>query len=1804
MPRKQRRLGFLSRLWPFQAAIQRRLRRQPERHRRLALEPLDRRLPLAVNIVPVKDINTTLNGLGSNPADFVVVGDTMFFTAETAARGRELWKTDGTPDGTVMVKDINPGFLSSNPQHLTNVDGTLYFAADNGNVGNELWKSDGTAAGTVLVKDIYPGRSDSNPGDLVSFQGKLFFRADNGVVGAELWRSSGTPATTQLVRNIRPGPLGSAPSELTQFGDLLVFTADGGSGGGTTIWSTDGTPAGTQNLDPYASFNAPRNLKIINGYLFFLSHNGRLAISDATIGGIRPKLDAYDITDYVECGGYIIHNGSDSAWSDINGIEVKGNELWRAVVNFSLYNSNSEFSFLIQDHVPGPDSSNPSQLTVVNGFVYYRTEYQDQNGISKHLLWRSDLFNAPEQLTWEGTNVSDIFSFNGSVFGKIYGDGPYYFDASAYQIFRFDGNQRTSYGQFRDDFSLSSVVYKNQVYLNVNNGFNGSELWRYNPGQDRLQLFQDVNAGTADSRFWPDGYSFKASFNGRLIFAANNGGSSSRLWITDGTDSGTSLIKDFDVATGSQILNPYNFINIGSCVLFIANGNQLWRTDGTASGTTRLSAQHWIIRVMQEGPNGLMLYRVSTLAGDTELWRSDGTVAGTFRLALFPKDVQHYSLIHSFYNSLVNAGGYAYFNVWDASHGAELWRTDGTVAGTSLFQDIRPGDQSSFPDDLINLNGTLYFTAYTDAYGRELWRTDGTSAGTIRVTDLRSGPTSPTFSPWEVFDGRLYFGATDDNGAAWYQIESGALKEIPYTRNHGTTRLGNINGHLVYASSDSNLQNGYDIYALPAGSSSANLIGHIDTYFVNMYSIETEACLYFASWDAESESDYILWKTDGSASSVKQVLGFPNRSGADRPRPIGAVGKNLYLDYNSNGFWSIEDTSEYVQPILINGADSIAKIELFAVLGNKTLFLATDDQRGREIWRLVSGAAPTSVSLSSTSIPENQGSNSLVGSLSTIDPDVGDSFVYSLVTGIGDADNSSFQISGNQLFAKSNLNYEMQSSYSVRIRSTDTTGLLVEKSFVITIQDINEFAVTTPVDQDSAANRVLTTASAGSTVGVTSRATDNDGSNNVVTYSLLDNGGGRFAIHPTTGIVTLAQTLIDIGSITVPITVQAQSSDGSKSSAQFLIDVVFNTPLAGTSGNDQFEVSQLTPNRFLVKRNGVSVFDGAIGNGAQVTIDGGSGNDSLTILGRTNSDTFLIQNDSIRINGFNFVSQSIETRSVNGQGSADRFEVYGSIQALYGGDGQDQFLLADGSYTIGVIDGGNQADTIDYSLRKSNVYIAIDSGNATGVTSYLGIESFNGSQGQDVLYGRNVATDWAITDVDTTVVNSISYAGFEYLVAGAAADRFKFWTKDSRITGGIDGGGGNDTLYAFHQANIWNLTWFDQGTLEGAARFYSIENLVGGNSADRFVIYPTANYGTISGEGGNDELDYTSFRSPVTVIMALKTASGLGLFNSIESIVGSAADDLLVAGNTSNNWVIDGVGTGRLTAGTSAPLAFRSFETLRGGTGIDKFKIESGWVPSIVGGAGSDTISGPNQSNRWYVATAGAGNLNTNTTFREIENITGGDADDVIEFSPTGAITERLSGGAGTNTLSYQQLTSAQPVVVNQTPGIASRVGSLGADFQLILGGAGNDRIYACANVASVLVGNGGDDSLYGSTARDILIGGAGIDTLRGGSGDDVLIGGSTSYDADLVALQSLRSEWLSERSYGERIGNLFGNSPTSNRRNASYFWRNGVNDTLFDDGVIDLLFGESGDDWFIASSSDQKSDRLSGEQVADPNDP
>ena len=170
-------------------------------------------------------------------SDFVQLGEKLYFVADNGTSGKEIYVTDGTAEGTKLIKDINPdgdSFKIVGGSNFTEFGDKLYFVADDGTSGGELYVTDGTAEGTKLIKDINLGSGSSfevagelylSRPDFTEFNGKLYFRANDGTSGTELFVTDGTAEGTKLVADINPGSGGSFPTNLTVFNNELFFNA-------------------------------------------------------------------------------------------------------------------------------------------------------------------------------------------------------------------------------------------------------------------------------------------------------------------------------------------------------------------------------------------------------------------------------------------------------------------------------------------------------------------------------------------------------------------------------------------------------------------------------------------------------------------------------------------------------------------------------------------------------------------------------------------------------------------------------------------------------------------------------------------------------------------------------------------------------------------------------------------------------------------------------------------------------------------------------------------------------------------------------------------------------------------------------------------------------------------------------------------------------------------------------------------------------------------------------------------------------------------------------------------------------------------------------------------------------------------------------------------------------------------------------------------------------------------------------------------------------------------------------------------
>ena len=262
---------------------------------------------------------------------------------------------------------------------------------------------------------------------------------------------------------------------------------------------------------------------------------------------------------------------------------------------------------------------------------------------------------------------------------------------------------------------------------------------------------------------------------------------------------------------------------------------------------------------------------------------------------------------------------------------------------------------------------------------------------------------------------------------------------------------------------------------------------------------------------------------DGSAASLtlRNSILANTAGGNDLVNDGGTVagGSNLVRSQTGVPSGVISLTSDpRLGPLQPNGGPTptmaLAADSPAANAGDNSLLPAglTTDQRGTGFPRILNttvdlgafelnNSAPTGLALSNASVAENRPSGTAVGTLSTTDPDAGNTFTYTLVGGAGSADNASFAIVGGQLTTAAAFDFEARSSYSIRVRTTDQGGLSFERSFTITVTDVNEAPTGLALSNASVAeNRP-----SGTAVGTLS-TTDPD-AGNTFTYTLVGGAG-------------------------------------------------------------------------------------------------------------------------------------------------------------------------------------------------------------------------------------------------------------------------------------------------------------------------------------------------------------------------------------------------------------------------------------------------------------------------------------------------------------------------------------------------------------------------------------------------------------------------------------------------------------------------------------------------------------------------
>ena len=850
----------------------------------------------------VADINTAT--LGSTPQDFVVLDGFVYFRAADRAGVRNLWKSDGTATGTVLiremgvealtsvgstlyfvheftgalwqsdgttagtvlVKDLTVDVPNASLRALVDFDGTLFFIVDGNDSGYALWQSDGTAQGTTLVKQISPTAAGTTAHWPTVVGDTLYFAGDNPFTGIELWKSDGTSSGTMLVKDIYPNSESGNPQDLTAVGDALFLTVDDGTSG-RELWQSDGTLAGTmliKDIHPDEASSAPRDLVAVGDTLYFSAYNdasGReLWKSDGTDAGTMIVKDIVAGADegfpanLANVGGTLYFRASTNN---------RGAELWKS-------DGTDAGTRMVKDIEVGEDGSSPWQLTDVAGTLFF-VAYTETRG---ELLWKSD-----------GTS-------NGTVVVK-------------------DVNQREDLGFFNGFTPFGSTLI-----FRAEDGTHGSEIWRSDGTTSGTKMLKDLSSDTLDSGAEQ---AVAASVSGQLFFSAYQEGTGRELWLSDGTESGTRIVKD--IFGGSDDSYP-------SAVVYF---------------------------------DGAYYFSAANSATGIELWKSDGTEAGTTRV----KDIYD-GIFDGAPATLTPVGNLLFFSANDSSTGRELWKSDGTEAGTVLVKDIYADGANANPTAMTDVNGTLFFVA-EDGSGKSLWKGDGSTGGTTKVMGFYPGD-DPAAQPYNLskLGDKLLFWVTRAFDDSEFWVSDGTaggttkIKSIADDFDRGE-KLSAVAGDLLYFAPSTTATS--SLWASDGTVDGTQLIrdfstGETPLVIHSIQAIGAKAYVTLSDGSGDVSPNRLeLWESNGSPAGTMLVKTMSAGSGATAPDNVADLNLQLFFVLGScttgQEIWASNGTGDGTV-LLTDDVPNFGNrcLDNLTHAGSNLFFAAKDARHGEELWAI------------------------------------------------------------------------------------------------------------------------------------------------------------------------------------------------------------------------------------------------------------------------------------------------------------------------------------------------------------------------------------------------------------------------------------------------------------------------------------------------------------------------------------------------------------------------------------------------------------------------------------------------------------------------------------------------------------------------------------------------------------------------------------------------------------------------------------------------------------------------------------
>jgi ELWxxDGT repeat protein len=804
----------------------------------------------------VRDIVPGIGGeFGSDPF-LMSVGDQVFLFATEEDHGREVWITDGTPEGTELIRDVCPGRCSSEPKFVWPLGDRLVFTARAvpreqpfPTFQHRLWASDGTFAGTRALRT--PLIVDPNVGSPIvdapvvgelEDRGLFFFEVTDFEPPrdrAGLWVTDGTPVGTRGPLGLEgpDGPLRSV-SGVSIGREALVFRGSAPATGGEP-WITDGTEQGTRliaDLIPGPDGAAVGSFqRLANATLFFTSNfvsascETTLWRSDGTAPGTVPLVD-FETEGCSESLGFVRRVDDAIFFSAKTGTEAT--QAWTSDGTAAGTRQLTSFS----QSVIGDSFTAASDDAVLFGV---------DDGVHGFEPWIADAAGA-----------------------RILGDlcpgpcpsGPWF-------------------PQWLDG----------RFYFHADDGVHGIEPWRSDGTAGGTGMIQDICAGECDS--FEIGFGFTA-VGGRVFFRAqqeSGGEREQELWATPAQGEGAVRLTDFDldfpfVASGRA---PFSTAAVGDLYLFTAidsaRGYEIWQSDGTPEGT-RLAANLETRRAAGAGSDPVLFTPwedgVLFFAHEPEVsyqpWISDGTEGGTRRLGIVADPDQQSSAGRPYFDPVVLGADALFLARLGFDGPLELWRVRESAEPMRLAE--LASDLSVIGTRMVRLGGRAVAFVEADSAGDDgVWSSDGTATGTRRLLQA-----AISYSGDGELGGKLYFGAahpTTGEPALWATdgTEAGTTPVVSLgSGSFGTfpshfTRLG---GLLLFAADHDTA--GVELWRSDGTAAGTRLVADLmpgDSSHPRSLTTASSRAFFFAN-GASGQRE--VWASDGTAEGTVRLGAAPH----------------------------------------------------------------------------------------------------------------------------------------------------------------------------------------------------------------------------------------------------------------------------------------------------------------------------------------------------------------------------------------------------------------------------------------------------------------------------------------------------------------------------------------------------------------------------------------------------------------------------------------------------------------------------------------------------------------------------------------------------------------------------------------------------------------------------------------------------------------------------------------------------------------------------------------------------------------